>query len=92
MPSGIYRRRLTLALPSMIACLVVATVGPRASAETNAPSFSDRFLDPEDGMFDMTEWLGEAYGFLPVPIIVTEPAVGYGAGLAVAWLNQRCHS
>ena len=72
----------------MIACFVVATVGTRASAETNAPSFSDRFLDPEDGMFDMTEWLGEAYGFLPVPIIVTEPAVGYGAGLAVAFFHD----
>ncbi|OEF88403.1 hypothetical protein [Vibrio splendidus] len=39
------------------------------------------FIDEIDGQLDMGEYLAEnAYGFLPVPILITEPAVGYGGG------------
>lgn len=35
------------------------------------------FTDPIDGQLDMGDYLAEnAYGFLPVPILITEPAVG----------------
>ena len=38
-------------------------------------------LDPEDGMLDMGQYLQDnPYGFLPVPVVITEPAVGYGGG------------
>jgi hypothetical protein len=30
----------------------------------------------------------EKHGFLPVPIVITEPAVGYGGGLALAYLDR----
>ncbi|USD39046.1 glyceraldehyde-3-phosphate dehydrogenase [Ferrimonas sp. SCSIO 43195] len=47
------------------------------------------FFDPMDGQFDMGEYLANnAYGFLPVPILVTEPAVGYGGGLAGLFLHE----
>ncbi|SHH23556.1 Surface antigen [Ferrimonas marina] len=47
------------------------------------------FSDPVDGRFDMGNYLAEnAYGFLPVPIIVTEPAVGYGFGVAGLFLHE----
>lgn len=47
------------------------------------------FIDPMDGTFDMGEYLAEnAYGFLPVPILVTEPAVGYGFGMAGVFLHE----
>src|SRR6185503_13802507 len=46
------------------------------------------FTDPEDGAFDASEWLLDKKGFLPVPIIVTEPAVGYGAGAALLWFRE----
>ena len=36
------------------------------------------FTDPEDGAFDASEWLLDRRGLLPVPIIITEPAIGYG--------------
>ena len=32
--------------------------------------------------------MSQAYGFLPVPIIVTEPAVGYGGGLTLVYLHD----
>jgi hypothetical protein len=46
------------------------------------------FRDPEDGRLDMSEWLLTKKGFLPIPIIITEPAVGYGGGLAVMFFSQ----
>ena len=48
----------------------------------------DGFTDPEDGMFDVSHWLAEKKGFFPVPIIITEPAVGYGLGAALVFLHD----
>jgi hypothetical protein len=53
----------------------------------HAASLAETFIDPEDGYLDAGAWLASRTGFLPVPIIITEPAVGYGAGLAVAFFH-----
>jgi len=37
---------------------------------------------------DMSNYLASARGFLPVPIIITEPAVGFGLGAAVAYFHK----
>jgi hypothetical protein len=52
------------------------------------------FTDPEDGAFDASEWLLDRKGFLPVPIIITEPAIGYGGGASVLFFREsiREHS
>ena len=52
------------------------------------------FKDPEDGAFDVSEWLLDRKGFLPVPIIITEPAIGYGGGAALLFFREslRQHS
>ena len=49
--------------------------------------FNDTLIDPEDGMLDASDYLASASGFLPIPIIITEPAVGYGLGAAVAYFH-----
>ena len=54
----------------------------------NAASMMDGFTDPEDGMFDVSHWLAEKKGFFPVPIIITEPAIGYGLGVALVFLHD----
>jgi outer membrane protein assembly factor BamA len=36
----------------------------------------------------MSNFLSKKVGFMPVPIIITEPAVGYGAGLAAMFLHD----
>ncbi len=47
------------------------------------------FSDPLDGQLDMGDYLAEnAYGFLPVPILITEPAVGYGGGMMGVFLHE----
>jgi len=54
----------------------------------HASSIMDGFTDPEDGMFDVSHWLAEKKGFFPVPILVTEPAIGYGLGAALVFLHD----
>jgi len=46
------------------------------------------FTDPEDGAFDASEFLLDKKGFLPVPIVITEPAIGYGAGAALVFFRE----
>jgi len=47
------------------------------------------FTDPEDGAFDASNYLSQAYGFLPVPTIITEPAVGFGAAVGLLYLHDN---
>lgn len=49
----------------------------------------ETFIDPTDGQLDMSNWLLEKKGFLPVPIIITEPAVGYGGGAALVYFHDK---
>ena len=58
------------------------------STQCLAAGFMDRFVDPEDGMFDTSEWLLTHRGFLPVPMIITEPAVDNGLGLGLAFFHE----
>jgi len=63
---------------------------PVATLETgSAGGWSENFFDDEDGMFDASEYLQNPGAFLLVPIPVTEPAVGYGLGLAAVFLQPR---
>ncbi|WP_298931604.1 BamA/TamA family outer membrane protein [uncultured Ramlibacter sp.] len=48
----------------------------------------ERFTDPHDGAFDLSDWLLKRKGFLPVPIVITEPAVGYGAGMGMLFFRE----
>jgi len=66
--------------------------GPDASAPP-APaekrSFWQLLHDPQDGHLDMSEWLLNHRGVLPVPIVITEPALGYGGGVALTFFHRR---
>ncbi len=47
------------------------------------------FKDTLDGAFDISHYLLNLHGFLPVPTIITEPAVGYGGALAGAFFIAK---
>ncbi len=51
--------------------------------------FNKNLIDSEDGKVDVSDFLASASGFLPVPIVITEPAVGFGLGLAVAYFHPE---
>ncbi len=58
------------------------------SATLQAGSLFDKFIDPTDGQLDTSGWLIDNKGFLPVPILITEPAVGTGLGLAGVFFHE----
>ena len=53
-----------------------------------SPALAQSFSDPEDGALDMSEFMIDYKGFLPVPLIITEPAVGYGGGLGLMFVRN----
>jgi hypothetical protein len=69
-----------------VALLVLALA--TAALPAAAQSWTDRFVDPSDGKFDLSEHLLQYRGALPVPIIVTEPALGYGGGAALLYFRE----
>src|SRR3954469_5231386 len=52
---------------------------------TKAPS---RFRSEEDGWLDASGFLDKKYGFLPIVLPITEPAVGYGAAVGLAFISS----
>lgn len=66
-----------------------ATAATESAAPDIAPAVGKgSFTDPDDGAFDLSEWLLDRKGFLPVPILVTEPAIGYGGGIAALFFRE----
>lgn len=77
--------------PGILKCIVVGTALLLAAvcrAETAEAPWYGRYVDPDDGMFDLSDYLLRHRGLLPVPIIITEPALGYGGGLAALWFKE----
>ena len=58
-------------------------------AMLRADGFWSQFKDPDDERFDASAFLADnAYGFLPMPIIITDPAVDGGLGLAGLFFHE----
>ena len=96
-PAGLLRgMAAVLAAASMSVALAqgapVGQGGEAAPAASPAQPPPDKkpsvFIDPQDGYVDLSSWLLEKKGFLPVPIIITEPAVGYGGGMVAMFFRQ----
>ncbi len=76
---------------TLILILTATLTMPETGAASPLDSLSDWFdanmIDEEDGKLDASDYLSSTTGFFPVPIIVTEPALGFGGGLAVAYFH-----
>jgi hypothetical protein len=57
----------------------------RSAADTNVPS---KPSPAEDGWPDLSRFMDKPYGFAPLVIPITEPAVGYGAAAALAFVDK----
>ncbi len=66
--------------------LVLATTLYAEESENNISDEVSFFT--KDGDLDLSEYMSQAYGFLPVPIIITEPSVGYGGGFSLIYLHD----
>ncbi|MBU2893290.1 outer membrane protein assembly factor [Colwellia sp. D2M02] len=68
-------RKYSIAAALLLACPVFAA--------------SDQFFDKLDNQLDASQYLSEnAYGFLPVPIIITDPAVEGGLGMMGLFFHE----
>jgi hypothetical protein len=91
------RRLTTLALALTLGAGAAARAdNADPSAAVQGPTSSDapgkglaRFLDPKDGQFDLSSFLEQPHAVLPIPIVVTEPALGYGGGAFGVFLRPR---
>lgn len=59
-----------------------------STREAFPQTFKKYFVDSTDQAFDMSKFLATRIGLMPVPFIITEPAVGYGAGLGLVFFHR----
>ncbi len=79
--------------PYLIICFLfsisVNLFGQVQDSTSIEPKSKISFRDPVDNAFDMSSFLLEHHGLLPVPTIITEPALGYGGGGALVYFHTR---
>ena len=68
----------TLACLAALAARQETPVAPASAPAIEKDEEPDdpRFWSKEDGWFDVSGFLDEKYGFLPIVLPITEPAVG----------------
>jgi hypothetical protein len=74
----------------VIAAVVLTLQAPDSHAgwiESTSKWVDKNLIDTEDGKLDVGNYLSSATGYFPLPIIITEPAVGFGLGAAVAYFH-----
>lgn len=59
------------------------------SASLSAQEKPKLFRDSLDGAFDISRWLFELHGFIPLVSVITEPALGYGGLAAGAYFIPK---
>jgi hypothetical protein len=90
-----WTNRASLALVLASNVTTVACRAPRTSTQEPASSAPakpvdiDLFHDAEDGAFDVSQFLASRTGFLPLAMPITEPAVGYGLGVGLAFFHEK---
>ncbi len=72
-----------IGVPLLLVACILATVQPASALDWKL------FKDSDDGALDLSDWLMTKGGFMPVPIIITEPAVGAGLGLATVFFHGK---
>lgn len=78
----------------MVFALLPTLCGTAGLAQTNVASTPggtnavSKLRSPDDGWLDASGFLEQKYGVLPIPLIITEPAVGYGGGLGLMFLSK----
>lgn len=79
--------------PALVVIALLLCVSPSfgQSASGDPPDTAapgSLFRSAEDGWPDVSGFLDTKYGFLPIAIPITEPAVGYGAAAGMAFISE----
>ena len=81
--SGIAQRSSLVLLKAILIVIALSISSP-----ASANSFFSQFKDPKDGALDLSNWLVDRRGVLPVPLFISDPAVGYGGGAALLFFHK----
>jgi hypothetical protein len=86
------RLKVAIAVILAIVCVPVQAQDETTGSENKTgeeKSFLAQFKDPDDGWLDGSKWLLEnLFGFMPVPIFITEPALDNGLGMAGVFFHK----
>jgi hypothetical protein len=86
------RLKVASAVILAIVCVPVQAQDETTGSENKTgeeKSFLAQFKDPDDGWLDGSKWLLEnLFGFMPVPIFITEPALDNGLGMAGVFFHK----
>jgi len=74
---------------ALLGALGLAAASGLALAPAPAQAQASIFTDPVDGAFDVDRFLASRYGFVPLVIPITEPALGYGAAGGLVFLHGK---
>jgi hypothetical protein len=89
MRSRLLRALGTAACFGFLPVALVAGPPDDGPASPTSPAESgSKWRSPDDGWVDLSAFLDEPYGFVPIVWPVTEPAVGYGAAVALAFVGK----
>jgi hypothetical protein len=89
------QRQWLLRAQVVVLCMLAAAMvhaadeAPAKGAQGAAPPADARPLFDADGWLDMSKFLDTAYGFIPIVVPITEPAVGYGAAGALVFIDRE---
>jgi hypothetical protein len=76
---------IMLALVLVQPVMAAANEPSQSAADANAPS---KLRSAEDGALDISEFIDQAYGFVPMVVPITEPAVGFGAAGGLMFIDK----
>jgi hypothetical protein len=68
--------------------ILVLSFNSNIPAQEKKGGLFTAFHDSTDGAFDISDWLINKKGFLLIPTVITEPAVGYGIGGAAVFFHS----
>jgi len=77
-----------LGIVSSTAAAAAPLVADGEALQTAATNTSSKLRSSEDGWLDLSGFLDQTYGFVPLVIPITEPAVGYGAAGGLAFIDK----
>src|SRR3954468_10774369 len=87
-PCGAMASYLKNSVLLMALCGATVQAQPNGAGTPEAANAPSKFRSAEDGCLDVSGFLEQKYGFLPIVIPITEPAVGYGVGGGLMFLSR----
>jgi outer membrane protein assembly factor BamA len=71
----------------LLVLLLAVRIPAIAQQKNSTHSF---FRDSTDGAFDVSEWVITAHGFIPIPMLITEPALGnFGGAIVPVFITRN---